>query len=1240
VLLAATVIAAVWVTPTPYALGVDEPPPPPVVVPLSIDLEGNIQLDRSGGDPCQIAVPTLIKGTVKLRIDFIAGTVGGTIEGTGTGGQSLPQVCDGSDDANPEWWEGTTEFNGTIAGIADPETMTIDTEVAIDLTGEGWYGREGSQYLCAGSSVLTSTCPTAGVVSPQTAYLRGEILPAGQSSGLFEWYTNFCLSVTPESNSYGPEGCPKEGRWEAQTVGVVWPERTDPVVRGISYDPAEPTSNDAINLVADAYDPDGDDLTYLWRIDGIDHGSFGPAVTWAEPEPGDHTIEVVATDVYGGSDEYAISVYVREEAGDKDDDGVPDDEDRCPEEAGTGADGCPEFAVAVGCSPARPLADDPMSCAATVTGGHIDESFQYSWYLDGAHQATGDVPSWTWAKATEGGHDIAVDVLGEGRSGSASVSFEIGVDLTDEESAGFRIDSLGCNAGITSDDALSCTVTMTRLSEDVGVLDIHWSIDGQAAGTDATSGFASTWGIDKPAPGDHQISVTAVDPLTQFAQGSSTSVNVSPGKNADIPPWVQAGAAGATITALGAWLWLEWMQNQRAAAEAVVLDDLPLERNKDGQYWWPHGDDPRWVDYEEANALVREELAWDAYNEQERAAALLDHEAWSGAQWDRFVHDCRDRAAAEVAAAAADKHDRELRIQKWNRLEDLASKHGHNTALLFLEHELDRGHLPTWQELQAVRNSIVKTMNSQALIDAYYQKSDVRFFAEGCQNTLAWGTGKVATVFAGEGAGTVAEWLVRNPEVPIRVGLAVLTGGKSELLLIPLDAWNNMEAAADRKLAEQNMDLTNWEAVKECIRAGAWHVGGEMFGEVIQRGSALWRGAGAEIGEETAEAIARRTAQQSDDEFVRRVVQRIDDQRAAAATGRTAGAAVKEAGEEAAEGLARSPLRQVDLGDGRTVYRETDDWLRHFAKEDEVIPLKHWHETGVTVKDARSAAAICAEENVEVYARTTNMESMRHIRNGTALPKPLTIKSKTIKLEDIYLGAKPDDVGLVGYFKPNSIDEIVDGRLVSRPNLTGVPDELHDAVTKRFHERLDEFASLKADKGFQNLIDTKAVRIDGGKLIDTATGKPFAGDIDAVFVKDKATGKFLISGPRYDRVMNRWMTEVGGQHGAEINVVRDLTRNLTPGTVEYEKVLHKAQALQQKLQAAHDAGSEIVIKFDADGALRRGPRDINIMPGSDQLLSETVDVRPTGVTGIKSPAVSTTYTQLGPRLIQPSEPPR
>lgn len=684
-----------------------------------------------------------------------------------------------------------------------------------------------------------------------------------------------------------------------------------------------------------------------------------------------------------------------------------------------------------------------------------------------------------------------------------------------------------------------------------------------AASDDATDGSTVDQGTESGSDSTEEDGVGSEEAASGTEGSDSVDSNAPSGEEqavgvaessdgGGVDPEAQAAAAAATALLAGGWLWLE-RSRQRG-------DNIPSSFTSEEE----------------------EDRYWDARNRAERAAALRDHQRFADDQWAKFTDRCRQRAAEDRAAADAERRDRQLQRLKADRLEDMATKRGYRDLLDFLQRRVVKGDgLPSWAELEAVRNAIVRRTGDQAAIDRYFEKSDVRVFLEGCHDTLARGVGRAVGYAHGSLAGRLAEAMVRDPEIPVRIGVAALTGGVSELVLLPVDAWRAMEEAADRKMAEQNLELSDWDATKAVIKTGLWHIGGEVAGDLVGKAVA-GRAAGKKAVAESSEAAARRAAGQTGDDFVRRVNARLAAKRAA-----------REAGEEVSDAAARRVAGAVEQGTSPTTMPR-DGWVRHYARPGEVIPANHLHETGITVRDARAAGRICADEGVEIGARTTNIDSMRHIRDGTALPKPVDVKAKTINQADVYLGADEADKGLVGLFKP------------TEPDMSKIPRELQDAVTKRKAVRLREF-TMAQDEGFLRLLKERGLEIRGNKIIDVATGKPFAGDIDAVFVKDKATGKYLTDGPRYDRVMQRFQTDVGGQHGSEMAVVRDITAPHRPGTPQHQAALDEAVALRGKLQAAHTSGKEIVITFDADGAVRRGPDSINLTPGPDEILVETAD---------------------------------
>jgi hypothetical protein len=282
--------------------------------------------------------------------------------------------------------------------------------------------------------------------------------------------------------------------------------------------------------------------------------------------------------------------------GDRDDDGVPDDEDLCPDEAGEEPDGCPDFDVRLGCQPPAPAPGEQVACTVEVIGAHEGETFEYRWYLDYAFVEATDGPAWTWGTAEEGTHDIGVQVTGEGRVDEADLTLEVGEEekekeeaedthdleapiavpeVVDDPQAGFHIAFLSCSDGISSDETLACSAGFEREQAGIGALSVVWLIDGAAAGTESAAGNSASWALDQPAPGDHVIEVRVIDPQTGRARVASTWAQVRPGRNALVPPIAQLGAAGGTLAVVGAWLWLEWLRGRQAAVEEVEEREVP-----------------------------------------------------------------------------------------------------------------------------------------------------------------------------------------------------------------------------------------------------------------------------------------------------------------------------------------------------------------------------------------------------------------------------------------------------------------------------------------------------------------------------------------------------------------------------------------------------------------------------------------------------------------------------------------
>jgi len=118
---------------------------------------------------------------------------------------------------------------------------------------------------------------------------------------------------------------------------------------------------------------------------------------------------------------------------DRDDDGVPDADDACPDQKGKPPDGCPDFEAVLGCTPQSPVAGQKLNCSVTVQGARPGEQLNYVWYVDSTEAARTTSPAWTWNSAVAGGHDIGVDVMGDARSLSKTVSVKVQTAATGDD---------------------------------------------------------------------------------------------------------------------------------------------------------------------------------------------------------------------------------------------------------------------------------------------------------------------------------------------------------------------------------------------------------------------------------------------------------------------------------------------------------------------------------------------------------------------------------------------------------------------------------------------------------------------------------------------------------------------------------------------------------------------------------------------------------------------------------------
>jgi hypothetical protein len=369
--------------------------------------------------------------------------------------------------------------------------------------------------------------------------------------------------------------------------------------------PKPPAVNQSVSCTAPVAGKHKDNtLEFAWFLDSQAVQRSGSSTwTWNQAQTGYHTVQVIAM-----TQEHTQDATV-------------------PLDVGAPA----QFAAHIAMSPDPPVPDQSVTLKANVTGALAGEKLTYQWTVDGAPVCSEEV---CLVQAATGTHTVTLVVKGTSREASDTRTFDVltAVSDTNVTKAGFNIDNLSCTSNITSDEKLVCSAHVARLRKDVELLNVVWLIDGRAVQPTTSLDTSFSFTLPQPPPGDHRVEFRATDPKTGYSRSDSTSVNVSAGANAAIPPIAQTAAAAGTLTALGAWLWLEYGLRKRAAArEAAEVTAARADETPRQVPSWVN--DPRSLEQiwneEDAEDARRRGLAHSARDEWEKKQQAL------GDQWTR-----------------------------------------------------------------------------------------------------------------------------------------------------------------------------------------------------------------------------------------------------------------------------------------------------------------------------------------------------------------------------------------------------------------------------------------------------------------------------------------------------------------------------------------------------------------------------------------------------------------------------
>ena len=159
-----------------------------------------------------------------------------------------------------------------------------------------------SQIVCAAND------PDSDNLTYQWSADGGTIRGAGSS---INWTApdtagNYTIKATVTDSEGGTVS-------KSTTIAVIDKPNQPPVITGITKD-GGPLSEEnrirewrTVTLQCNAEDPDGDELTYLWRATGGKINGEGNTVGWTSPGvPGDCTVTVVVTDGRGDKAEASV----------------------------------------------------------------------------------------------------------------------------------------------------------------------------------------------------------------------------------------------------------------------------------------------------------------------------------------------------------------------------------------------------------------------------------------------------------------------------------------------------------------------------------------------------------------------------------------------------------------------------------------------------------------------------------------------------------------------------------------------------------------------------------------------------------------------------------------------------------------------------------------------------------------------------------------------------------------------
>jgi hypothetical protein len=220
--------------------------------------------------------------------------------------------------------------------------------------------------------------------------------------------------------------------------------------------------------------------------------------------------------------------------------------------------------------------------------------------------------------------------------------------------------------------------------------------------------------------------------------------------------------------------------------------------------------------------------------------------------------------------------------------------------------------------------------------------------------------------------------------------------------------------------------------------------------------------------------------------------------------------------------------------------------------------------SGYTGRSMKAIQSIANKLGVKIITRPTNAAARRLLKTGQAVAKKMFVKNKTINELDTYIGAKKNNVGKVGSFKPK----------LNKAKMKNLSPAQKAEVVKRYKQRRREWVN-QAD----NIKKYKdKLYVHDGVVYEKGSNKPFTGDIDIYDIRGSNGQK--LTKAQYKRAVEELIKSgaTNVEHGAHL-----MWEWQKGGS---SKDIRTNEGIFKKIAEGHSEGGEPLVEFepgDGDG---------------------------------------------------------